>query len=161
MLAAASIFEGYRWLGAIPADHDLVSRLMFSRSGAAVFAVLALSGVVALTGRTSFPRRLATAVALPAAAVAVITATLLLAVSNDTVNRSVLGAADLVMAIAAVAALVSGERRARPASRLATSSTGSTGSNTSSSGGSTGSTAASRSGDGDADVGSTPFLSLK
>jgi hypothetical protein len=141
MLAAASIFEGYRWLGAIPADHDLVSRLMFSRPGAAVFAVLALSGVVVLTGRAGVPRRVSTAVALPAAAVAVVTATLLLAVGNDTMNRSLLGATDLVMAVAAVAALVSGERRARP--RSLEHASGSIGS----SAGPVGGSATSRSGD--------------
>jgi hypothetical protein len=129
MLGAASIFEGYRWLGAIPADHDLVSRLMFSRPGAAVFAVLALSVVVVLTGKNSIRRRLVTAVALPATAVAVVTAALLLAVSTDALNRSLLGAADLVMAVAAIAALVSGERRARPGpARRATGSTGPPGS---------------------------------
>ncbi len=113
MLAAASIFEGYRWLGAIPADHDWTSRLMFSPAGAAVFANLALAGVVVLTGRTAILRRLSTAVALPGASVAVLTATLLLMVSDGAVTRSVLGAADLMMAVAAVAALVSGERRSR------------------------------------------------
>jgi hypothetical protein len=158
MLAAAAIFEGYRWLGAIPADHDLVSRVMFSRPGAAVFAVLALSGVVVLTGRTTVPRRLSTAVALPAAAIAVVTATLLLAVGDDTVNRSVLGAADLLMAVAAIAALVSGERRARPrASRPVPRSTGSSTGPT----GSAGSTATSRSDRCDAKAEATPFLSLK
>ncbi len=124
LLAAASIFEGYRWLGAIPADHDLLSRLMFSRTGAVVFAVVALSGVAVLTRRAGIPRRLTTAVALPAAAVAVLTATLLVAINMDSVNRSVLGLADLVMAIAAVAALVSGERggRARDSKRATGSS---------------------------------------
>ena len=71
LLAAVSILEGYKWIGAIPASDSRLSALVFGRGGALVFAALATVAVCPAPGPTrdghrrsprSWWSRLATAV---------------------------------------------------------------------------------------------------
>ena len=63
LLAAVSILEGYKWLGAIPAGDSRLSALVFGRGGALVFTALATVAAVVLTradagGPRTLPQRL-------------------------------------------------------------------------------------------------------
>ena len=49
LLAAISILEGYKWIGAIPTSDSRLSVLVFGRAGAVVFAVVAVVTCLALT----------------------------------------------------------------------------------------------------------------
>jgi hypothetical protein len=112
LLAAVSILEGYRWIGVIPVDGSRLSLFVFGRVGAAVFAGLALASAVALTGAAP-RRRTRDQWLVVALASLVVMATCALAAASADWTRYGLGAADLALATASVAALIVVERGRR------------------------------------------------
>ena len=112
LLATASIFQGYKWLGAIPSSHSHLSRILFSQAGAVAVAGLSLLGVVVLNGSAGIRARAGNRRALLVAAAAAVASSLVLAVFDTGVTRSSFGVIDLVLALTAVATLVPAERHA-------------------------------------------------
>jgi hypothetical protein len=116
LLAAASILEGYRWLGIIHVADPHLSLLVFGRIGTMAFAGLALATVLAVT--RPGPRgwlwsqklMLVTSLMVAAASAFFVSA------SSDWVRRG-LGVSDLLLAATAGAVLVALERRRRQADR--------------------------------------------
>ncbi len=111
LLATVSIFEGYKWLDAIPTSHSHLSRAVFSQPGAAAIAVCSLLAVAFLSGTSRLHSRVAPRRALWAAAVVVSTLALVVATFDTDRTRSALGAADLVLAGVAISTLVPIGRR--------------------------------------------------
>jgi hypothetical protein len=110
LLAAASILEGYRFLGVIQGGGSRASALASGRPGALLFALGALLGASALT-RAASRRRSLVQGAVVVAALSVLAATSLVEVAGGTTARSLLGITDLALALAAIAAVIVGERR--------------------------------------------------
>jgi len=115
LLAAISILEGYKWIGAIPTSHSHLSVLVFGRAGAVVFAGVAVVTGLALTrvdsgGHRPLPQKL-----ILLATVAVMASTIVLWSAGGTAGRDACGVADLALASALAGALVVGQWRQRAA----------------------------------------------
>ena len=115
LLAAISILEGYKWIGAIPTSDSRLSVLVFGRAGAVVFAGVAAVTVLALTrvdrgGRRPRPQKL-----ILLATVAVMASSIVLLWTGGTVGRHACGVADLALASSLAGAIVVGQWRQRAA----------------------------------------------
>jgi hypothetical protein len=119
LLAAVSVLEGYKWIGAIPVSNSHLSGLLFGRGGALVFAGFAAAAVVALT-RPDRGRRPVSHTVVVLAAVMLMAATAVLATSSGTPSRLVVGLSDLTLAVALAGSLAVAERRKRQAEGVAT-----------------------------------------
>jgi hypothetical protein len=111
LLATVSIFEGYKWLGAIPTSHSRLSQAVVSQPGAAVVAVCSLLAVAVLSGTARLRARVVCRRALWAATIVGSTLALVVATFDTGATRSALGVADLVLAGVAVSTLIPTGRR--------------------------------------------------
>jgi hypothetical protein len=122
-LAALSVLGGYTWTGLIPSGGSGLSATAFSRGGALILGGLAAAlGVAVLASGLS--RRTAARTVLIAALALSMAATVVVEVVDTPLTRSILGAADLAMALGAGTVLVVVERRARSRSRRTVSAPG-------------------------------------
>ena len=117
-LAAASILVGYRWIGVIPVNRSGPSSLVFGRSGALVFALLALwlawaAGRAKESADDGHRPRTARLLVLAASTSILLAAGLV--VRDVAVLRYGFGVSELLLASAAGGLLLLDERRRRRA----------------------------------------------